>query len=85
MNFILLKMLRIKIYADMTRERAAIYKSLLDLKRGDKKKNKKQEQNIRCGIPHPATLIITVGKQTRKFNEPESAEIFLNNLEKRHQ
>lgn len=65
----------------MTRETSARYKSLLDLKR--QQKNKQREQNIRCGIPDPATLIITVGNQTRKFNEPELAEKFLSNLDKR--
>lgn len=66
----------------MTRETSARYKSLLDLKR--QQKNKQKGRNIRCGIPDPATLIITVGNQTRKFNEPELAEIFLNNLDKRY-
>lgn len=67
------------MYADVTNETAAGYKSLLDLKVGGG--NKHKERNIRCGIPHRAALIITVGNQTRTFNE--LAEKFLNNLEKR--
>lgn len=46
-------------------------------KNKEQNKTKQKEQNIRCGIPYPATLIITVGNQTRKFNEPEWQRNFL--------
>lgn len=60
-----------QIYPDLTSAMVKKRQSFNDVR------NKCKERSIRCGLKFPAKLIVTVGEETKTFEEPSDVEKFL--------